>query len=89
MHELAWIVEPIKVWLHGGTLQEIIHTRGFFSLLSGAALLIPSSIIMLGIGLDDWSETPLARYFGFGPPADEGGWAERARDIDKDGAPDF
>lgn len=89
MQELVWIVEPIKVWLHGGTLQEIIHTRGFMSLMAGAALLIPSSVIMLGIGLDDWNETPLARHLGFGPSVGDEDWAERARDIDKDGAPDF
>jgi hypothetical protein len=88
VQELVWLIEPIQVWLRGGSLHEITHTNGFIALLVIAALLGPSTIIMLGIGLDDWADTPLGRYFG-ATPSDDGAWTQSARDIDKDGMPDF
>ncbi|MDX2238805.1 MAG: hypothetical protein NW203_14675 [Hyphomonadaceae bacterium] len=88
MQELVWLIEPIQVWLRGGSLDEITHTNGFIALLVIAAALVPSTIIMLGIGLDEWADTPLGRYFG-AAPSDDGAWTDSARDIDKDGMPDF
>lgn len=89
MQELAWALEPIRVWLEGGTWAEIQATAEFRTLVMLAAALIPSSLILIGIGgWTEWRGTPLAIWFGLARARDEG-WAERARDIDKDGAPDF
>lgn len=90
MQELAWLAELIRVWLEGGTWAEIQATQGFRMLVGGAAWLVPSSIIAIGIsGTDTWRETPLAAWLGFRRTDPSEGWAERARDTDKDGLPDF
>ncbi|MBI1250005.1 MAG: hypothetical protein GC189_00850 [Alphaproteobacteria bacterium] len=89
MDAIVWILEPIQIWLRGGSWDQISASDGFRSLAGLAAFLVPSSIIMLGIGLDHWRDTPLAQWFGFGGEAPDEDWAERARDIDKDGMPDF
>ncbi|MBL8536488.1 MAG: hypothetical protein JNM59_03705 [Hyphomonadaceae bacterium] len=88
MQELSWIAETIRVWLEGGSFADIKATEGFRMLVVLAATLVPSSLIALGIGHTQWHETPLGAWFGARPSADEG-WAERARDLDKDGTPDF
>lgn len=90
MQELIWLAEPIRIWLEGGTWAEIRSAHGFQMLVLLAAALIPSSIILVGIGgAHEWRESPLALWFGLGPRPEEENWTERARDIDKDGAPDF
>ena len=88
MQELAWIAEPLRVWLEGGSFADIKATEGFHMLAMLAATLVPSTLIALGIGHTPWRETPLGAWFGASPP-DDGDWAERARDTDKDGMPDF
>jgi hypothetical protein len=88
MQELAWIAETVRVWLEGGSWADIKAAEGFRMLVVLAAALIPSTLIALGIGHTSWHETPLGVWFGAKPPADDD-WAERARDLDKDGAPDF
>jgi hypothetical protein len=89
MQELAWLAEVIRVWAEGGTWADIQALPGFRMLVGAAAWLIPSTIIALGIGTMEWHETPLGRWFGARPDASAEGWAERARDLDKDGMPDF
>jgi hypothetical protein len=90
MQELVWLAEPIRIWLEGGTWAEIRAAHGFQMLVMLASVLIPSSIILVGIGgAGEWRETPLALWLGLGPRANEENWAERARDLDKDGSPDF
>lgn len=88
MQELIWLLEPVGVWLDGGSMKEIAATEGFLMLALLGAVLAPSTLIAWGMGASDWRETPLAGYFGAGEDPDEG-WAERARDRDKDGLPDF
>ncbi len=88
MQELASIAEMIRIWLEGGTWADIQATRGFHALVASAAWLIPSTIIMLGIGMTEWHETPLGVWMGARRPH-ANNWTERARDLDKDGLPDF
>jgi len=91
MQELAWLAEPIRIWLEGGSWAQISAAPGFRILLTLSALLAPASVIMLALGDADWRETPLARYFGFEPklPGEDSMWTWRARDIDGDGTPDI
>jgi hypothetical protein len=89
MQEIAWLLEPIRIWLEGGSWAEIKSSQGFIALVLLASALVPSSLIALGIGTTDWRETPLAQWFGVDPRDPNADWAERARDIDKDGMPDF
>ncbi|MND05888.1 hypothetical protein D3C83_269360 [compost metagenome] len=53
------------------------------------AFVVPSTFIALGIGMTEFHETPMGRWFGLMPPPDDEPWAERARDLDKDGLPDI
>ena len=91
MQELVWLLEPIRIWMEGGTWAEISAAPGFRILMILSALLVPSTLIGLGIGHTEWSETPLARYFGVQPkqPGEESLWVWRARDLDGDGTPDI
>lgn len=89
MQEIAWLLEPIRIWLEGGTWAEIKSSQGFVALAVLSAVLVPSSLIALGIGTTEWRETPLAQWFGVDPADPNEGWAERARDLDKDGTSDF
>lgn len=89
MQELAWLLEPIRIWLEGGSWMEIQAAHGFRMLVLLGAALVPSTIIALGIGLTEWRETPLALWLGLSGQAADEDWARRARDLDGDGAPDF
>jgi len=90
MQELAWLAEIIRVWLEGGTWADLQATPGFQSLITLAAWLVPSSLILIGIGgWTEWRETPIAAWFGFAQRDPNEDWAEKARDVDKDGMPDF
>lgn len=91
MQELAWLAEPIRIWMEGGNWAEISSSKGFRILMMLAAVLVPSTVIAMGIGLTDWRETPLANYFGFHPkqPGEDSMWTWAARDIDGDGTPDI
>lgn len=90
MQELVWLSEPVRIWLEGGSWEEIQAAEGFRILLLLSAALVPSSLILLGIGgWTEWRDTPVARWFGISPVSPQENWAERARDLDKDGAPDF
>lgn len=90
MQELAWLAEIVRIWLDGGTWTEIKAAPGFMALLLLAAVLVPSSLIAIGIsGWTGWRETPMAAWFGFAGRDPNEDWAEKARDIDKDGMPDF
>jgi hypothetical protein len=90
MQELTWLAQIIGIWLGGGSWADIQAAPGFQALVLAAAVLIPSSLICVGIaGWTDWRETPLAAWLGFAPRYPDENWAEKARDIDKDGTPDF
>jgi hypothetical protein len=90
MQEVAWLAEIIRIWLEGGAWADIQAAPGFRGLVGLAAWLIPSSIILIGIsGWTDWRETPMAAWFGFARRDPKENWAEEARDVDKDGLPDF
>jgi hypothetical protein len=91
MQELAWLAEPLRLWMEGASWAEIGATPGFRMFIVAAAVLVPSSFIMLGLGLWDWRETPLAHWFGIEPedPQEASLWTWRARDIDHDGAADI
>ena len=90
MQELAWLAEIVRIWLEGGTWADIQAAPGFRPLVMLAAVLVPSSLIAIGIsGWTDWRETPLAAWLGFAQRNPKENWAEEARDLDKDGMPDF
>jgi hypothetical protein len=90
MQELSWIAEVIRIWIEGGTWQDIKAAEGFRMLVLLAAILVPSTVILLGIGgATEWRSTPLAIWLGFSPDDPDENWAERARDLDKDGEPDI
>lgn len=89
MDVLAGLAELLRLWLEGASGDEIRSSRGFGVVMGLAAWLIPLTVIALGIGLTEWRETPLAVWLGFSPRDPDSDWAVRARDIDKDGAPDF
>lgn len=78
----------LRVWMEGGSWADIQATKGFHFVLIGAAWLVPTTVIALGIGMTEWHETPLGAWIGARRPADDN-WAERARDLDKDGVADF
>lgn len=87
MLELGWIAEIVRVWLEGGTMTEIGATHGFAMLLLLVAFVVTPTLIALGIGITDWHETPLGRWFGVQAPDND--WTYRAGDTDKDGLIDF
>lgn len=89
MQELMWLLEPIRIWLDGGSWEQIKASQGFISLTLLSAILVPSSLIALGMGTTEWRETPLAQWFGIDPADPDADWTERARDLDKDGTADF
>lgn len=90
MDELAALAELARIWLEGGSWEKIQAAEGFRVLAFGAAALVPSSLILIGIGgLEEWRQTPLAMWFGARRDDPEASWSERARDLDGDGWPDF
>jgi hypothetical protein len=90
MQEFAWLAELIRIWIEGGTWADIKAAQGFQALVGLAAWLIPTSVIFIGIsGWTEWREAPLAVWLGFARRAPDENWAENARDLDKDGLPDF
>lgn len=85
MDLLGGAADLIRLLVEGGDLRDKPRALMLVSVL---AALVPASLIALGIGMTEWRETPLAQFFGWrSPPVDD--WATRARDIDKDGTPDF
>lgn len=89
MEEFGWVLETIRIWIEGGDWAAIKASRGFEHLVVTLSFLVPSSVIAMGIGVSGWRETPLALWMGVRPEPPDDGWAERARDLDKDGLPDF
>jgi hypothetical protein len=90
MQELIWLIEPLRVWLSGGSWADGVHTDGFMRLATLVAVAVPGTIIAFGIGMTEWHETPLGAWFGArAPDPDEPSWTDRARDLDKDGQPDI
>lgn len=90
MQELAWIAELVRIWIEGGTWAELQAAPGFRALVALAAFLVPASVILVGIdGWSAWRQTPLAAWLGFSGRDPDEDWAENARDVDKDGMPDF
>ena len=80
--------------MEGGDWSKIQATEGWRVLVGVACWVAPTTIIALGIGVDSWRELPVAMFLGFGRKPDDGvngeaQWAQRARDLDKDGLPDF
>jgi hypothetical protein len=89
MDALVAVAELVRIWLGGGAWADMQAAHGLQTLLVLAAWLVPSTIIGLGIGMTDWHETPLGAWMGARPPREDEEWSERARDLDKDGLPDF
>lgn len=89
MQELAWLLEPIRIWLEGGSWEDVSRSPGFVLLMVSIAMLVPSTLIFIGIsGWDQWRGSPLAFRLGVAEDPHDN-WVERARDLDKDGNPDF
>ena len=90
MQEVIWLIEPIRVWLAGGSFADGVHTDGFLHLAALFAVAVPGTIIAMGIGMTEWHETPLGAWFGArAPDPNAETWVDRARDLDKDGMPDI
>lgn len=98
MDVLSAAAEVTRLWLEGGDWTKLQASEGFHVLVGVACWVAPTTIIGLGLGVESWRELPAAMFLGFGrkPPEDsadgadgETNWAERARDLDKDGLPDF
>jgi hypothetical protein len=89
MDLVSGLAEMLRIWIEGGSWEEIRAARGFSHVIATIAWVVPSTIIALGIGLTEWRETPLAWLLGVSPHDPDADWAERARDIDKDGVQDF
>lgn len=83
------VAELIRIWLEGGSWKDILAADGFQLVVATACWVVPASIVALAFGVDSWRQLPLAAALGFSPPAKDEDWAERARDLDKDGLPDF
>ncbi len=79
------LIQPIMAWMDSGDPRDLLASP------AGAALafILPSTIIALLIGFTHLRETTLAAWIGMFRGEPEADWTERARDIDKDGAPDF
>lgn len=88
MDILSAIAEVVRILIEGGGWAEIQAADGFRSLVGLSVWLIPPTIIALGIGMTEWHETPLGVFMGARRP-EKDNWAERARDLDKDGLADF
>ncbi len=83
MQELIWLIDVVRAWFDGG--MEAVHQEpGFWALLIGATLLIPPTIIFIGLTGDEFHTTPLGRWFGVEPP-DEGWPPPMSIDVDGDG----
>lgn len=91
MQELLWLMEPIRILINGGEWSEASASPGFRILLVLFCLLVPATLIALGLGASEWHETPLARWLGVRQklPGEDSMWTLRARDIDGDGTPDI
>lgn len=91
MDVVSGLAEMLRLWIEGAPWEAIRASSGFHTFVVTMAALVGSSIVGLGIGLCDWRETPLANLLGVSPhdPDADANWAERARDLDKDGSPDF
>ncbi len=89
MDLLLALIEPVRTIVHGGEWKGLLASEGFQHLLVAMAFAIPSSLIALGIGTTSWRETPVAAWLGINSRDPAEGWAERARDTDGDGRPDF
>jgi hypothetical protein len=76
MQELLWLIEPLQVWLHGGTIEEITRTEGFMAFGALFVVLVPGSVIWLLLSNGDWRETALARYLGQGKYGEDNCWPE-------------
>ncbi|MGE0047075.1 MAG: hypothetical protein AB7J28_10185 [Hyphomonadaceae bacterium] len=83
MQEIFWFIDSVRAFFEGG-MAAVRQEPGFWILLIGAALLVPSTIIFMAVTGDDFHETPLGRWFGVAPP-DEGWPPPMSVDIDGDG----
>ena len=84
------IAELVRIWLEGGSWADIRAAQGFQILVLTVCWAVPASIIAAAFGVDSWRQLPIAWVAGFRPNlADEEGWVESARDLDKDGTPDI
>lgn len=98
MTEIVWLIEAARTLLDGAPLEPLFERPGFVSTMVWLAVVVPASLIALGIGLHDWGDTPLGQWFGAAPgePARTAGEIdadlrkyETWRDFDGDGEADF
>lgn len=91
MDLLSWILEPLRIWLEGGSWAEISRSGGFTMLVVVICFVVPASLFALAYGVESWRKTPIGWLLGVRPedPADDRDWLYKARDIDKDGIPDI
>lgn len=84
MQELIWLIDSVRTLADGG--WEALQTSpSFWALMLLAAVLVPPSLIFMGMSDDAFHDTPLGRWFGI--EDDEYAWKRRP-DVDGDGLPD-
>jgi hypothetical protein len=84
MLELQALADMFRAFMEG---RDVVATEGFRQICVAMTFIIPASVIGGLIAAGDWHETPLGQWLGLKAPDDS--WAVRARDLDKDGQPDF
>jgi len=85
MQELIWLIDSVRAFFSGGW-EELQMTSSFWALMLLGAVLVPPTLIFMGIADDGFHDTPLGRWFGL--EDDDGyGWKKRP-DLDGDGLPD-
>lgn len=98
MTEIIWIFEALRTLFTGGSLEPLMAKPGFASTMIWCAMVVPGSLIALGIGLHGWGDTPLGQWFGASPSAPPRSIGEidadlkkyeTWRDLDGDGRGDF
>jgi hypothetical protein len=96
--EIIWIFEALRTLATGGDIGALFDKPGFVSTMIWLAAIVPMTVIALGIGVIEWGDTPLGRWFGAAPSEPIRSLAdidadlkkyETWRDLDGDGRGDF
>lgn len=98
MTEIAWLIELFRTLLAGEAVEPLFQKPGFVGTMIWTAAIVPPSLIAVGIGMHEWGETPIGRWFGISPSEPTRSLGEinsdlrkyeTWRDLDGDGEADF